>query len=154
METIFLIYVLYAVVVLIWSSLSQSDLGMRHLVISAALLQEGAVLGKNPIVIELHAVQPKSRVADIPGSLVVSRAELSSLVRWTPAGATLVFYEHEEGRHLDSRVEQALLKLGISVVYWLDLHTDYEPTHAGVETRAASGVLQQSVSISKRRRLP
>jgi hypothetical protein len=154
METIFLIYVLYAVVVLIWSSLSQSDLGMRHLVISAALLQEGAVLGKNPIVIELHAAQPKSRVADIPGSLVVSRADLSSLVRWTPPGATLVFYEHEEGRHLDSRVEQALLKLGISVVYWFDLHTDSEPTHTGVETRAPSGVLQQSVSISKRRRLP
>jgi hypothetical protein len=153
METIFLIYMLYAVVILIWSSLSPSDFVLRHLVISVALLKEGAVLGKNPIVIELHAIQPESRrVADIPGSLVVSRAELSSLIRWTPPGATLVFYEHGKGRRLDPKVEQTLLELGISAVYWLDLH--YEPMHASVEARAPSRVLRPSVSISKRRRLP
>src|SRR5277367_3270732 len=95
METLFLIYVFYAVVVLIWGSLSQSDSRLRHLVISAALLKEGAVLGKDPIVIELRAIQPESqRVAAIPGSLVVSRAGLISLVQWIPPGANLVFYEH------------------------------------------------------------
>jgi hypothetical protein len=139
METTFVIYVLYAVVALIWSSLNEPWLGLRHLVISAALLKEGAFLGTTPIVIELRPARPTLRtVASIPGSLVISRAKFSSLVRWAPPGATLVFCEHGEGRHLDWKVEQVLLKLGISAVYWLDLRTNCEPLHTSTESSALS----------------
>jgi hypothetical protein len=139
METIFVIYVLYASVVLIWSSLTQSREGLRHIIISPALLKEGGVLAADPIVIELRPALPGLRPgAGIPGALVVSSAELSSLVHWTPPGATLVFCEHGEGCHLDPKVEQTLLELGISAVYWLDLHTDYELTPARAESGALS----------------
>jgi hypothetical protein len=139
MKTILTMYVIYAAVVLIWSSLNHSDVGLRHLVISAALLKEGLVLGSNPIVIELRPVQLGLQpVTSISDALVVSRPEFSSLVHWIPPGATLVFCERGEGCHLDSRVEQALLELGISAVYRLDLHTDYEPTHTSAETSTLS----------------
>ncbi len=135
MKTILIMYVVYATVVLVWSSLNYSDAGLRHLVISAALL----VLKTNRIIIDLRPTQPGSRaVTRIPDALVVSRAEFSNLVHWTPPGATLVLCERSEGRRLDSKVEQALLELGISAVYWLDLDTDYEPTHAGLEKSARS----------------
>lgn len=139
METILVIYVLYAVVVLIWSSLDGPWLGLRHLVISSALLNEGAFLGTTPIVIELRPARPSlPTVAGIPGSLVVSRAEFGTLVRWMPPGAALVFCEHGEGRHLDRNIEQVLLELGIRVVYWLDLRTDHQPMHTKTESSALS----------------
>ena len=142
METALVIYVLYAAVVLIWSSLNEPCAGLRHLVISAALLREGVFLGATPIVIELRPTRPSSRnVARMPGSLVVSRAELCSLVRWTPPGATLVFCEHGEGCRLDWKIEQVLLELGISAVYWLDLHADYVSAPTGTELRAPSARL-------------
>ena len=68
-------------------------------------------------------------------------AELCSLVRWTPPGATLVFCEHGEGFRLDWKIEQVLLELGISAVYWLDLHADYVSAPTGTESRAPSARL-------------
>ena len=104
METIFVIYVLYASAVLIWSSLSPSRVGLRRIIISPALLKEGVVLGADPIIIELRPARPDLRpVSSIPGALVVSSAELGSLVHWTPPGATLVFCEQGEGCHFDRR---------------------------------------------------
>jgi len=142
MTTVLVIYVLYASVVLIWSSVDQSNVGIRHLVISAALLEEGAVLGTDPIVIELRGVQPgPQRVSRIPGSLVVSRSELNSLVRWAPPCTTLVFCERGERRYLDSRVAETLLELDIRAVYWLDLPTEYELRQASVGIGARSGEL-------------
>lgn len=139
MQAVFLVYLVYAVVVLIWSSLNEPWLGLRHLVVSAAVLKEGAFLGTTPIVIELRPARPSlPTVASIPGSLVVSRAEFSSLVRWAPPGATLVLCERGEGRHLDWNVEQVLLELGIGVVYWLDLHTDHEPMPTSTTSSALS----------------
>jgi len=140
MTTVLVIYVLYASVVLVWSSLDQSNEGLRHLVVSAALLEEGTVLGTDPVVIELRSVElGLQRVSSLPGSLVVSRTELNSLARWTPPRATLVFCGRGERRYLDSRVEEALLELGIGAVYWLDLPTEYEPRHASVGTVSRSG---------------
>ena len=59
METIFVVYVLYAVVILIWSSLHQSGVDLRHIIISPALLRESALFGENPIVIELCPARPQ-----------------------------------------------------------------------------------------------
>jgi hypothetical protein len=156
MTTVLVIYVLYASVVLIWSSLDQSDVGLRHLVISAALLEGGAVLGTDPIVIELRGVEPGlQRVSSLPGSLVVSRTELNSLVRWAPRCATLVFCEGGESRYLDSRVEEALLELGISAVYWLDVQTEYEPSmHVQEQVRGLRNCNHNFPSALNRRRLP
>ena len=125
METIFLVYVLYAVVILIWSSLHQSGVDLRHIIISPALLRESALFGENPIVIELCPPRPQlPPIARIPGSLLVSSAELNNFAHWLPPGATLVFCEHGVGRQLDSRFEQALLDMDINVVYWLESHAD------------------------------
>ncbi len=120
-QILFFIYVLYAVIVLIWSSSSTSRMAIRHLVISPERLQQRSTVGSSPIIIELcpnRLDQPAD--SRIPGSLVVSSEQLNSLVRWTPPGATLVFKGPEAGHHLDPSVEQTLLDLGIGSVYWLE----------------------------------
>ena len=92
METFFAVYVLYAVVILIWSSLHRSGVALRYIIISPALLRESALSGDNPIVIELCPARPNlPPIARIPGSLLVSSAELNNFVHWLPPGATLVF---------------------------------------------------------------
>lgn len=57
-ETILVIYVLYAAVILIWSSSSQPDIQIRYVVISTALLKEGVFPGANPLIIDLRPAQP------------------------------------------------------------------------------------------------
>ncbi len=129
MGTIFVVYMLYAAVILIWSSLHQSSVDLRHIIISPALLKESALFGQNTIVFELRPARPDlPPIARVPGTLLVSSAELYNLVRWISPGATLVFHEHGVGRQLDSRFEQALLDMDINVVYWLESHADSEFT--------------------------
>lgn len=127
LEAMFAIYVLYAATILVWSS---STAGLRYVVISAALLSEGLGWNDRPLIIELRS-EPRGvrRTARIPDALVVSRAELASLAQWTPPGSTLVFCDDGEGRYLNEQVEQALLELGISAVYWLDSSLDRLPGH-------------------------
>lgn len=119
----FAIYVLYAATILVWSS---SAAGLRYVVIPAALLGEGLAQEDSPLIIELRSVPPgPRRTPTIPNALVVSRTELASLAQWTPPGSTLVFCDDGEGRHLSNRLEQVLLELGISVVYWVDRSPDH-----------------------------
>ncbi len=128
MQTLFILYVLYAIVTLIWTSARRSRAELRHVVISHDWLNERAALKTNSIVIELHSEERSSAAAaTIPGSLLVSRAELVRLVSWTPPGSILVFKEQGEGRRLDSNVERTLLDLGIGAVYWLNKSRDEVP---------------------------
>jgi hypothetical protein len=138
-ETVLLLYVLYAAVILIWSSSSEPDTQLRYLVISTALLKEGIFLGANSLVFELCPAQPRVRpAACIPGALVVSRAELGGLVRWTPPAATLVFCDFAEGSRLDLRVEQMLLELDINAVYWANMKWEYSAKCTTLEAGGAS----------------
>jgi hypothetical protein len=138
-ETVLVIYVLYAAVILIWSSSIHGDTELHYLVISTALLKEGIFLGANALVIELCPAQPRVRpAASIPGALVVSRAEFGCLARWTPPGATLVFCDFSDGNRLDPRVEQMLLELDIDAVYWTSMQWKYPAKHTTARTDAAS----------------
>ncbi len=131
-ETMFALYVLYAATILIWSS---SAAGLRYVVISAALLNQGLVPQDSPLIIELRSVTPGVRGRPhIPDALVVSRTELASLVRWTPPGSTLVFCDDGEGRQLNDQVEQVLLELGITAVYWVDSSQDRVPEQLTTRT--------------------
>ncbi len=128
MQTLFFLYLLYAIVTLIWSSVRRSRAELRHFVISRDSLNEQAALKRNSIVIELHSEERNSTAAPtIPGSLLISRTELARLVRWTPPGSILVFKEQGEGRRLYSNVERTLLDLGIGAVYWLAKSRDEVP---------------------------
>ncbi len=128
MQTLFILYLLYAIVTLIWASARRSRAELRHVVISQDWLNEKVARKTNSIVIELHPEERKALAAPtIPGSLLISRTELVRLVRWTPPHTFLVFKEQGEGRRFDSNVEQTLLDLGIGAVYWLNTNRDEVP---------------------------
>ena len=120
MTTFFVIYVIYALVVLVSCSWANAALPVQYVSISKPILDKWILGGRCPIVLELCCREPSDAESHDSGTpLIVAPKELASLVRWLPPASLLVIQSSYEIRSLDREVESVLVDLGILVVYWV-----------------------------------
>ena len=124
MTTFFIIYLIYAIVVLVscsWSALPP----VQYVSISKPVLDGWIVTGRRPIVLEVCSRKPSdAKSPDWSAPLIVAQKELASLVRWLPPASLLVIQSPYGAHCLNREVESVLVDLGIFVVYWVPAETN------------------------------
>lgn len=120
MTTFFIIYAIYALVVLISCSCATAASSVRYVSISRPVVDKWILSGRRPILLEVCSRKPNTAGShdwDIP--LIVAQQELANLIRWLPPSSLLVVQSPEALHRLDREVESVLVDLGILVVYWV-----------------------------------
>ena len=127
-------WILGVFVILIWCSLQYSEEERRpwtrqdrpkdqleYIPISPALLGEWALGDEHLMIIDLRPnTHAEADFGNIPGSLRIPPMHLKGYFCYLPPSTRLVLYDPCAITRLDSRAENALLMIGIQVVYVLE----------------------------------
>jgi|SRR5580692_8265111 hypothetical protein len=139
METLLIVYTIYASALLIWStSRGHKDLcpacthpaskgRVDYVTIPIFLLREWIACSENLVVFDLHSDSERNtRQEGFPGMLMTSMNDLRILLKWIPPRSTVVFSCCDDDvERFDAQIEDTLLELGIRAVYLLDRSTAF-----------------------------
>jgi hypothetical protein len=138
METLLIVYTIYASALLIWST-SRGNKDLRpagthpasrgrvdYVTIPTFLLREWIACAENLVVFDLHSDSERNTGQErFPGMLMTSMSDLRILLKWIPPMSTVVFFCSDDVERFDAQIEDTLLELGIGAVYLLDRSTTF-----------------------------
>ncbi|MGB7602692.1 MAG: hypothetical protein WBM24_20485 [Candidatus Sulfotelmatobacter sp.] len=144
METVLMVYTIYASAVLIWST-SHGNNGVRaacthpsskseidYVSIPSFLLRDWIERSANLVVFDLHVDNGRNAGQEsFPEMLSTSVSDLHNLLKWLPPESTVVFSCGDNIERFDAQIEEALLHLGIEAVYFLDKDATFKRPSGG-----------------------
>ena len=151
METLFIVYAVWASAVIIGSTFLDEDprrrpggqtlrCGVEYVAIPSLVLREWAAFYPNLLVFDFHLGHERSgRHEGISGWLTISMSNLPSLLKWLPPKSVLVVCCREVIECFDAQIEEILLQLGVGIVYFLDESAGSTLNHCSKEEPALSG---------------
>lgn len=133
MEVALTLYVIFAIAVVIWCSVSRTRPSVNYVTISRTMLSCLRQWNDDLVVVEVRG----TRRSVSQGALNVPADQLPLFLRWIPPRTTLVLCGASEVLRCRGEIALTLLRLGIEVVYVLEDHTDSStaPTTPLVATR-------------------
>lgn len=133
METVLILYAIYASAVLIWSTSHRNDdlslkcthpaskIGIDYIAVPSSLLNKWVACYPNLVVFRIFSdSERRARKEGCPGMLTISMNDLPALLKWFPLGSTGACVRGDDIERFDAGIEARLLQLGIEAIYFLD----------------------------------